>query len=116
LDFVLVFVFVLVLVFVHPDEDEDEDEHEDEDEDEVARSVSGIGPGRPPLRRRGGARRTCVGSARRFDRFTGGVKVLWYYAELAAALRGAATEPGTLAVVDELDVAVAELRSLAEGA
>jgi (p)ppGpp synthase/HD superfamily hydrolase len=53
---------------------------------------------------------------RTLDRFTGGVKVLWYYAELAAALRGAATEPGTVAVVGELDVAVAEMRSLAEGA
>jgi (p)ppGpp synthase/HD superfamily hydrolase len=53
---------------------------------------------------------------RTLDRFTAGDKVVWYYAELAAALRAAATEPGTLAVVDELDAAVATLRSLAEAA
>jgi (p)ppGpp synthase/HD superfamily hydrolase len=49
------------------------------------------------------------------DRFTGGAQVLWYYAELAAALRAAAREPGTVAVVNELDAAVAEMKALAEG-
>ena len=47
------------------------------------------------------------------DRFTGGRKTLWYYAEIAAALAAAAREPGTVAVVRELEAAVAELRRLA---
>lgn len=46
-------------------------------------------------------------------RFRGGRKVLWYYAEIAAALAAAAREPGTVAVVQELETAVAEMRRLA---
>jgi (p)ppGpp synthase/HD superfamily hydrolase len=53
---------------------------------------------------------------RTLARFTGGARVLWYYAEIAAALDAAATEPGTRAVVAELAVAVAELKRLGEAA
>ena len=41
--------------------------------------------------------------------FTGGSQVLWYYRAIAAALRAAARERGTVAVVAELEVAVAEM-------
>jgi (p)ppGpp synthase/HD superfamily hydrolase len=51
---------------------------------------------------------------RTLERFTGGERTVWYYAELAAALGQAATAPGTRAAIAELEVAVAELKRLAE--
>ena len=50
---------------------------------------------------------------RTLERFTGGRRVVWYYAEIAAALAAAAREPGAVAAARELEAAVAELRRLA---
>jgi (p)ppGpp synthase/HD superfamily hydrolase len=51
---------------------------------------------------------------RTLERFSGGPRVLWYYAELAAALTAAAREAGTRGAAAELSSVVAELRRLGE--